>query len=448
MPRHAAFLCLRSGSPTPLREVDRFAARRGLDERDTALARRLVGTEIRRRGTLRAVVFAFAHGKPKAEFATLLRIGLAQILFLDRIPPHAAVSETVRCTADFLGLGKGRVANGILRNALRALKDGHSGDPQQDLVGVDRHLEFPAFRDPEEHLHLWAEDALSVPAPLHKRWTAAWGRERADELARIATEESPLSIRATHLAEGGRDPIRSELREAGIQTSDGAHPDVLLVPPSDAGGALRQPSFHAGRTTVQGEHALRAAELMGDLAGLDVLDLCSAPGGKTAVLAARQPRSLVSMDVGAGRLGRTRSGLGRLGLAEVPQLVASDGTGALGEGVQFDAALLDVPCSNTGVLSQRPSARWRYGPKSQSDLTTLQGQLLNQAADRIRPGGHLVYSTCSLEAEENARRIQTFLKDRPDWELEETAESFPATFEDGGPVDGGYAARLRAPASS
>lgn len=439
MPRHVAFMCLRGGSPKPLLEVDRFARERGLDERDTALARHLVGTEVRRRATLRAVVAGFTHQKPKADLATLLRLGIAQLLFFDRVPAHAAVSETVRATTDFLGLSKGKIVNGVMRSVLRSLREGRSGDPTADLVDRELHFDGPVFRDPEQHPHLWAEDALSVPSALHKKWSQRHGIEGANELARLALEEAPLSIRFTGKDDGAS---RAELAGKGVELLPTGHGRVWLSPSGFSGAVLRSDAFAAGAITIQGEHALRAAELAGNVEGKRVLDLCAAPGGKSAVLAAGAPALHVALDLSPARLGKLE-GLRRLGVA-VPALAAMDGTSALAPDATFDLALLDAPCSNTGVLAQRPAARWRYGPKSQSSLVEIQGRLLREAAARVAPGGALVYSTCSLEPEENERQVTRFLREAPagDWERDGTVESRPASIERGGPVDGGFAARL------
>ncbi|MEM6671257.1 MAG: transcription antitermination factor NusB [Planctomycetota bacterium] len=444
MIRHVAHRCLRGSSPAPLRSVDRFAAQAGLDERDTALARRLVGTEIRRRGTLRAVVAAFAHQRPKADLATFLRLGAAQLMFLDRVPDHAAISETVRATTDTLGLAKGRIVNGILRELQRSLHSGQSGDPTRDVVGRDLRFDFPVFRDPAEHPHLWAEDALSVPAALHKRWSARHGRDVADELARLALDEPPLSLRAV----GGRprDELQRALQALDVPTTPGHHPAVLLAPPDLAPTVLRSELFASGALTVQGEHALRAAELVGDVSEKSVLDVCSAPGGKTAVLRERGARSLVAVDHATPRLARVRDGFQRLRL-DPPALAVMDGATSFAGGARFDAVLVDAPCSNTGVLAQRPNARWRYGPQSQASLVEIQRALLAGAARVVATAGALVHSTCSLEPEENEQIVRAFLDDHPGWTLEEEARSLPRSLDDGGPADGGYAARIRAPSN-
>ncbi len=434
-PRHAAWRILRSGSATPLREVDRVAAARELDDRDRGLLRRLVGTEVRRRATLRAIVQHFAKGKPSADIAAHLRLGILQLCFLDRIPPHAAVSETVRACSDTVSLARGRYVNGVLRSVTRALRPGLSGDPRRDLVGVERHFTEPIFRDPAEHPLLWMEDAYSLPSALAKRWCKRLGEEHTRDLALLALSEPPLSIVAVR---GERDALIAEFE---FEARPGRHPRVLLTPADSARALFTSPAFTEGRIAVQGETALRGAELVGVADGERVLELCAAPGGKTAVLASGGA-SVFALDRNPTRLGPLNANLERLGVADKAHRVASDGTGALAPGATFDAALVDAPCSNTGVLAARPGARWRFGPNSIKELSALQARLLGEAAEHVREGGRLVYSVCSIEPEEGPRRIQAFLDERDGWSLDQQLEALPVPALEGGPVDGGYAARV------
>ncbi|MFT5049599.1 MAG: 16S rRNA (cytosine967-C5)-methyltransferase [Chlamydiales bacterium] len=439
MPRETTWRILRSASPAPLLAVDRFAAEANLTARDRGLVRRMVGTEIRRRGTLRAVVRQFARGKPKADLLAHLHVGLVQLLFLDGVPPHAAVSETVRATANTLGLAKARYMNGVLRTVQRALLNELTGDARRDIVGRGLSFEEPIFKDPEEHPLLWAEDALSMPANLMKRWIKRYGQEAAFELGRAAMGEPDMSLRVVGIE---RAELEKELAALDLSTRPAEHPDVLVIDPGHAEQVIGSESFKAGRFTIQGETALRAAEFLQAQAGERLLDMCAAPGGKTMVLAG-SGASVVATDRSPQRLARMASNLERLKVPGKVQCVATDGVGGLNEG-KFDGVLVDVPCSNTGVLSARPNARWRFGPRSQGDLTTLQARLLQEAATRVRSGGRLVYSTCSLESEENGRQIRAFLEANPGWTLEEERENTPAAPGGAGPIDGGYAARLRA----
>jgi len=440
MPRLTAWEVLRTGGDAPLRRVTPAAQRVGLDSRDTGLLRRLVGTEVRRRATLRALLGHLARGKPSADLACHLRLGLAQLFFLDRVPDHAAVSETVDAVSRTLGLSKGKYANGVLRSALKLRQEGHVNLPRHDLVGTGWRLAEPVFRDPREHPYLWAEDVLSVPAKLVKGWAGRWGDEEAFRIARCFLSEPALSLR---VGVGEREAVAEELRAAGCTPRASLHERILLCPAGETGAVLAAAPFTEGRLSVQGESALRAAELVGASPGERVLDLCAAPGGKTAVLAAAGAH-VTACDVSESRLARLQETVARLGCSSSVEALEVDPKGPAPAG-PFDAVLVDAPCSNTGVLGARPGARWRWGPASMRSLEELQAALFAHAAPVVRPGGRLVWSTCSLEPRENERCVARFLSDHPGWALDEEISSVPADDESVGPVDGGYAARLLAP---
>jgi 16S rRNA (cytosine967-C5)-methyltransferase len=441
MPRQAAWRALRSGSIAPLRAVEQEAARAGLDARDRALARKLVGTEVRHRGTLRAILRHLAHGDLSADLATHLHLGLVQLVYLDRIPPHAAVGETVGLVHDTIGASKVKAANAILRAAQRLLREGRSGDPRRDIVGRELALAEPVFRDPVEHPLLWAEDALSMPAAIHKRWNARFGPERARALAEWALAEPPLSVRSVG---GSGAELAAELAGLGLAARPGNHRSIALLSAEGTDELLASAPFAEGRATVQGETALRAAEAVGAAAGERVLDLCAAPGGKTAVLAA-SGAEVLALDVSEEKLARARETLERLGLAGSVELALN--TPAVLAGRLFDAVLVDAPCSNTGVLAARPEARWRFGPKTKHELGLLQARLLRQGALHVAPGGRLVWSTCALDPDENRRAVEAFLAEHAGFELDGDLETLPDPATDqtsgAGPVDGGYFARLR-----
>lgn len=445
MPRLAAWEILRSGSTTPLREVDRVARNHNIEGRDRALLRRLVGTEVRRRSTLRAIVNQFTRNKPNADIAAHMRLGLIQLFFMDSVPEHAAVSETVKAATDTCGTGKGRLVNAVLRAAQRSAREERTGNPRHDLTGRNWTFEEPIFHDPAEHPALWAEDALCIPAALMKRWIRHFGEKDAHGLGETFLHEPDLSIRiVSGTAEAAANELQalfsSEDRE--FTALEATHPAILRLPSKATEGVLASAAFLEGRLTIQGETALRAAELMDAQPDERILDLCAAPGGKTAVLAGKGA-DVLAMDEKNRRLARLWPALERLSPAGNVTCLASDGTSALTPEVSFDGVLIDAPCSNTGVLGARPGARWRFGPKSQASLKDVQARLLADASHHVRSGGRLVYSTCSLEAEENDRQVRAFLAANENWELEDEQLSLPTAPGVPGPVDGGYAARLR-----
>ncbi len=476
MPRLTALSILQSKHDLSLRGVDRAARENGLDDRDRALLRKIIGVEVRRRGTLHALANAFAKHKLDPAVRDCLAIGLVQIFFLDTIPDHAAVSETVNAANEAFGPKKAQMINACLRAALRTRRQGTSGDPRRDLPLRSVHLEIPVFHDPAQHPLLWAGEALSMPVALMKRWIRRYGEERAYDLARDALEEPDISLRlcrpeAVALDAGAANPVSPgsepsgidagsdkqigfevphlELRALelpalelpGVELRNGLHPDIRLASMKSARTIVASEAFSAGRLTVQGETAMRAAELVGAQAGERILDLCAAPGGKTAVLA-QTGAHVVACDDDERRVVRLRETLARLlpGATNVDVRV-QDGTTGL-EPASFDAVLVDVPCSNTGVLAARPAARWRFSTQSQQDLATVQTRLLADASACVKPGGRLVYSTCSIEPEENQRRVRAFIAEHVHFAIEREIEALPSPHGEHGPVDGGYAARL------
>jgi 16S rRNA (cytosine967-C5)-methyltransferase len=437
MIRHLAWEILRSGSSTPTRLVTPIADREGLEPRDRGLLRRIVGTDVRRRATLNAMLRELARGKPNRDLAAILRVGLVQIFFLDQIPDHAAVSETMRASMDVLGPAKARYVNAVLREAIRRRRTGHSGDPKRDLIGRDLHFADDLFRDPDEHPYLWAEDALSMPSALVKRWDKRHGRERAFALCIDALEEPPLSIRCVGVPS---ETVASELVIHEVSTHRGKHDAILLASSADTHAVVTSDAFTSGRITVQGETALRAAELAQAAPGERWLDLCAAPGGKTAVLAAAGA-SVLACDIDASKLERVQQTAQRLGVMDHIELrLLEDGAPPAEQA--FDGVLVDAPCSNTGVLAARPDARWRFGPAQRHELAELQTQLIETGAERVRPGGVLIWSTCSLEPEENGQLIRAFLERHDDFELVADHEFLPEISSPAGPIDGGCAARL------
>jgi 16S rRNA (cytosine967-C5)-methyltransferase len=472
MPRLTALSILRSKHDLSLRAVDRAARENGLDDRDRALLRKIIGVEVRRRGTLHALANAFAKHKLAPGVRDCLAIGLVQLFFLDTIPDHAAVSETVSAAAEAFGPKKAQMINACLRAALRMRRQGTSGDPRRDLPLRNVHLETPVFQDPAQHPLLWAEEALSMPVPLMKRWIRRYGEERAFELARDALEEPDISLRLcrtdvlvdddaqasvalSEVVEGAgveqqsvdaqhgdaKSVVTGNVELPGVELRNGLHPDIRLAPMKSARAIVGSEAFRTGRWTVQGETALRAAELVEAKVGERVLDLCAAPGGKTAVLA-QTGASVTACDDDERRVVRLRETLARLlPHATNVEVRVQDGAAGL-EPASFDAVLVDVPCSNTGVLAARPAARWRFSTQSQQDLAAIQTRLLGEAATCVKPGGRLVYSTCSIEPEENQRRVRAFVAEHPEFSIAREIEALPAPRGEHGPVDGGYAARL------
>jgi len=343
-----------------------------LDERDRALVRALLATVLRRLGTLRHLLGLFLdRGLPlqAPRVETALLIGAAQILFLN-VPDHAAVDLSVRLVqADSRAAGFAGLINAVLRRLAR-----------------------------EGAARLAALDAspLDTPDWLIARWTAAYGAVTARAIAAANRSEPALDLSVKsdprHWAEklGGRVLATQSVR----------------VIASGAVSAL--PGFAEGAWWVQDAGASLPARLFGDVRGRRVADLCAAPGGKTAQLAVAGA-NVTAVDRARARLQRLRENLARLALKA--EIVAANVEEWSAD--PFDAVLLDAPCSSTGTIRRHPDVPWLKNAGDIVKLSTLQRRLLDRALTLTKPGGTLVYCTCSLETDENEAIVADLLARAP-----------------------------------
>jgi 16S rRNA (cytosine967-C5)-methyltransferase len=339
-----------------------------LPDRDRALVRALAATVLRRLGTLRHLLGDFLErGLPAgtARVESALLIGAAQILWLD-IPDHAAVDlavrlvQTDRRAARYAGL-----VNAVLRRVIRE--------------GANHLAEIDAA-------------ALDAPGWLMARWTRSYGAETAHAIAAANGREAALDLSVKADAQHWADKL------GGRVLSTGSVRAVVHGP------APQLPGYAEGAWWVQDAAAALPARLFGDLKGRTVADLCAAPGGKTAQLAAAGA-SVVAVDRAARRLDRLRQNLARLDLkAEIVETDVLTWRGA-----PFDAVLLDAPCSATGTIRRHPDIPWIKRESDIVALASLQRRLIARAAELVQPGGVLIYCTCSLEPEEGEEIVRDFL---------------------------------------
>jgi len=352
----------------------------------------------------------------------LMRMGAYQILRMGGVPPYAAVSQTVSQVREEGGKGASGMANAVLRALAR------------EGGGIER---FPSFEaDPLGHLERWG----SHPAWLLDRWCRRLGIEATRRLVEANNRIPSLHLRPLGIE---REEARLRLREAGFE----AEPD------GEGSGTLRLPSgtdpsqvLRVLPSLIQDPAAGRVVGWVGPVEGRTLADLCAAPGGKGVGLAALGAR-VVGLDPSASRLRRMRDTVRRLGL---PVSLAL-GRGESPPVVPHDIVLVDVPCTGTGTLARHPDARWRLRPETIGILTALQSQILEGAAKVVRPGGLMVYATCSLEVEENGGQVAAFLERHPEFILEDPPGHGARSTETGilqvlphpSGTDGAFAARFR-----
>lgn len=343
-----------------------------LADRDRALVRMLVATVLRRLGTLHHLLGgALASGYPAdaPRIELILLVGAAQLLFLD-VPDHAAVDLAVRLAqADRRGARYVGLVNAVLRRIAR--------DAPAMLPGLDA-------------------ATLDTPAWLMARWVRTYGADTAKAIARVHAYEAPLDLTVKADAESWAQRLRGIVLPTGTVRTV-AH-----------GLVSRMPGFAEGAWWVQDAAAALPARLFGEVRGLTVADLCAAPGGKTAQLAFAGAK-VTAVDRAPARLARLNGNLVRLGFTA--EAVAADVNDW--QAGPFDAVLLDAPCSSTGTIRRHPDVAYLKRETDVVALAEVQGRLLDRAVVLTRPGGTLIYCSCSLEPEEGEAQIEALIARDP-----------------------------------
>ncbi len=399
----------------------------GLSPSDRGLIQELTCGVVRWQSALDWLIDRRTGGRTqKPILRILLRLGLYQIFWLDRIPNHAAVHETVEM-AKRMGFGQqAGFLNAVLRGYLR------------EEAGTRRELEELKSRQPAL--------GYSHPEWLCQRWRNRW---EADTVARLCewNNAPPPTFARVNTLRTDAESLLTRWRDEGVQYDfvrrDWMDENLVFAlkshPPLGSLPSLRQGWFY-----VQDPSTLLAVQVLNPQPGEQVLDLCAAPGGKTTFAAQRMQNqgTIVACDRDSERLATLRANCVRLGL-ECAQLrlagrPGDSGAPASEPAVLFDRILVDAPCTNTGVMRRRVDLRWRLRVEEIDRLRKGQTQLLEEAAPQLKIGGILVYSTCSLEPEENGGVVREFLSRHPEFRVDCERELLP--FRDA--VDGAYVARL------
>jgi 16S rRNA (cytosine967-C5)-methyltransferase len=374
---------------------------RDLSPRDRALAKQLAFGTVQRRLTLDHVIDERTKGRLEPGVRAALQLGLFQLLFLDRVAEHAAIAEAVELAKPSPGH---RVVNAVLR---RVQREGAQLPSDETLRGA-------AIR----HSH---------PEWLVAMWTKALGPEEARALLAANNEPSERALRVNPLVDFDLSDVPG--RREG---------DTIVV--EGAFDALAHPGYAAGAFTPQSRASQMVAPLVGPRPGERVLDLCAAPGGKATHLAALVGRGgeLVAVERNPRRAAALQRVVERLRAGSIVRVQTGDAAEPRDDG-PFDAVLVDPPCSGLGTLQGRPDLRWRARPEAIDELAELQLRILATGAAALKPGGALVYCTCTISPAENEQVVERFLAGDARFVLERSAQTLPHR----DATDGFFFARLR-----
>jgi 16S rRNA (cytosine967-C5)-methyltransferase len=392
------------------------AERAGLDARDRAFAHRLTYGAIQNRRTLDYVIMALSSRRLSSidlPLLNALRLGIYQVVLLDGVPDHAAVGQTVDL-AKHHAHGGHRLVNAVMRRATR-----EAGDLIAELT--DNTPAEAAVR----HSH---------PEWVVRMWWDALGPDETIALLERDNGPAENAVRANELLVTAGE-VADRLAEQGVKSrvAEDIPEGLVLDGQFDAHGSQL---FKEGAIMPQSRASMLVARTLAPQPGERVLDLCAAPGAKTSHIAALMGNDgeVVAVEKHGGRAKALGENCDRLGATCVSVREAD----AADVGGEFDRVLLDPPCSDLGTLQSRPDVRWKKDEDAVARLVPEQQTLLDAAAERVRPGGTLVYSTCTISPEENERQIEHFLERRGDFRSDEQTQLLPHRHA----TDGFFIARL------
>ena len=418
--RTAAFAALRDINSGKMDLPSALAAVRPTltDERDRGLAADLVIGTLRWQRQLDWLIAEFSKRpvtKLDFEVLQILRLGAYQLLHLDRVPAAAAVNDAVAMTRR----ARKTSAAGLVNAVLRAISRNSHRLPLPPR---------PPAGDPLPYL----EVALSHPEWLARRWLDRYGFDGAEAWETFNNSAAPLMLRVNRL-KTNRGNLEASLREHGVEVEPARYaPDGLLV---RSGNPLRTPLAGTGLFFVQDEASQLVALLGAVEPGMRVLDTCASPGGKTTAMAAMadDKAQIVAADVRGARIQLLRDTVDASGASSI-RVVQADLERGLPFSAEFDVVFVDVPCSGLGTLRRDPDIRWRRRESDLQSLARAQVTMLRHAGEATRPGGRLVYATCSSEPDENDEVVSAFLEAEPGFQRIDLNAERPAHFDALGPV--------------
>ena len=341
----------------------------------------------------------FFNGKVKAWVRILIKMTLYQMLFLDSVPEHAAISEAVKIAKKRGGQFNGKLVNAILRELTRT-----------PLPSLD------TIKDEAERLAV----ETSHPLWLIKLWSKQFGWEKTIQMARANNERVNVTIRVNGVR-GTREELKQKLESEGITCEYGnLSQDALVIL---KGNVIKTKDFEQGWFYVQDESSMLVARALKPKHHSKVLDTCSAPGGKTTHVAElmRQTGTVYAHDVYEHKIKLIEDNVKRLGLTNVVATLQDATTlNERYESDSFDAVLVDAPCSGLGILRRHPEVKITKQPSDLDEIMMIQKKILNTVAPLVKVGGTLVYSTCTVNRKENDKMVEQFLAQHPEYELDPT----------------------------
>jgi 16S rRNA (cytosine967-C5)-methyltransferase len=367
----------------------------------------------------------------------VLRLGVYQLLYTQKIPESAACNESVNLAKKYGHSASSRFVNGVLRN-------------------IARNKNTLTYPDENKNLTVFLSVKYSHPEWMVKEWTERFGREFTESLLKSNNEIPEFTVR-TNTLKTTREQLADSFNKAGMETSKGRYVENALIIKSP-GAFSSLEIFKAGHFQVQDESSMLVGKILDPRPGELVMDVCSAPGGKAAHIAELMGNrgAVIARDVHEHKIKLIKEAAGRLGIDIIKtEIYDASKTDEKYRG-KADRVLIDAPCTGLGIIRKKPDIKWARNAADKKEITQFQRKILNASSQYVKPGGILVYSTCTIEKEENQDMVKEFIDSNDDFELEDITPYLPealkeSSFETGviqlfpnvNNIDGFFIARMR-----
>lgn len=393
--------------------LDSELSSRDLESRDRRLLMELATGVVRWRSRLDWVLAGFYRGdydEVHPVVRNAMRVALYQLFFLDRIPDSAAVNESVGLVKRMEGAKAASLVNGVLRSIIRRAGSISWPDRAADEAGYLSVM----------HSH---------PRWMVERWIERFGPEETEDLLAANNRRPGLALRVNPLGTTIAN-VRAQLEQEGIHTTQSRF-DSGVLRSNSLGSIADHHLFRSGAVTVQDEAAVLASRITDVRPGMEVIDLCAAPGGKTTAMAEMMygMGRIRAVDRHERRVKAVEEAARRLGVDAITETIVGDARSM--DGPPADVVLVDAPCSGLGVIDRKPDIKWTRSIEDIHRTVSLASEILDNAANLVKPGGRLVYSTCTIEPEENDDVVSSFIERHPEYSLTPLPRSIPQEARDG-----------------
>ena len=393
--------------------LDRELSAVRLSDEDRRLAASIFYFTLENRLRIEKTLRSYMKERPEGDIPEILNIAAAQILFMDKIPDHAAVDEAVKMTRKTGKESMTKLVNGVLRNLIRDRDEGK-------LILPDRET------DPENYISL----KYSVSLQLVKRLAEAYGVELTEEIASHQADRHADTIRPNRLKMSDAE-FETWLNASGLNWEKASVPGAYRI--TGAGKIAAHEGYRTGMFSIQGESSMLAAYAVNAKPGMQILDACAAPGGKTCLMAETMKGAgrVYAWDLHEHRAELIRAAAKRLELDNIRAQARDASRRNENLDLSMDAVLIDAPCYGLGVMGDKPDIKYRLTNETIEALIPIQKQILETCSAYVKPGGLLVYSTCTIIPEENAGQIASFLAAHPEFEADNDASWLPEGLREG-----------------